>query len=95
LIVMLKIEEISRHSPRKSVYFIMVNKRRSGIGPKTRLSIDRDFDLGAIVNILRSTLRIYRAMLPLIRVDLCVDRISGLGLIRFRNNFAFRNLKVV
>ena len=61
-----------------------------------RLSIDRDFDLGANVNILRSTLvRIYRAMLPLIRLDLCVDGISGLGLIRFRNNFAFRNLKVV
>ena len=43
----------------------MVNKIRLGMGPKTRLSIDRDFYPGANVNVLSSTLvKLYRAMPP-------------------------------
>jgi hypothetical protein len=48
------------------------------MSPNTRLSIDRDFHSGACLNVLISTLvRLYRAMPPLVRVELCADRIAG------------------
>jgi len=53
------------------VFFTMVNERRLGIGPKTALSVDKDFDALENVNVLSSTLvRLYRAMPPLLRIEL-------------------------
>jgi len=50
----------------KSLFLTMVNKRHFGMGPTTALSIDRDFEPAANVNVLSSTLvRLYRARTPL------------------------------
>jgi hypothetical protein len=47
----------------------MVNNRRLGMGPETRLSTDRDFYPGADVDVLSSTLvKLYRAMPPYRRI---------------------------
>ena len=67
---MAKVEGVSRLRAEKSVFFIMVNKIRFGMGPKTRLSIDREFDPGANVNVMSSTLvKLYRAIAPPLRVS--------------------------
>ena len=62
---MAKVKGFSLHRSKKICIFIMVNKILLGMGPKTRLSIDRDFDPGANVNVLSSILvKLYRAMPP-------------------------------
>jgi hypothetical protein len=46
----------------KSVFIIIVNSRRLGMGPRTAFSIDGDFNPAENVNVLRSILvRLYRA----------------------------------
>jgi len=82
--------------PRKLVFFTMLNKSYWVMGPKTELSIDKDFDPLENVNVLSSTLvKLYRAMPPSLRVESRPNRIVGFGLIRFNNNCASSNLKVV
>ena len=62
---MAKVEGFIRHRAQKIGIFNLVNKMRLGMGPKTRLSIDREFDPGANVNVLSSTLvKLYRAIPP-------------------------------
>jgi len=64
----------------KSAFLIIVGSSRLGMGPRTALSIDRDFDPAEIVNVLISTLvRLYCARTPLLRSVLCADKIVGLG----------------
>jgi hypothetical protein len=68
---MAKLKGLVAIEQRKSVFFIMVNKIRFGMGPKTRLSIDREFDPEANVNVLCSNLvKLYRAIAPPLRVSL-------------------------
>jgi len=68
---MAKVEGFIRHRAQKIGIFNLVNKMRLGMGPKTRLSIDREFDVGANVNVLSSTLfKLYRAMPTSSRVEM-------------------------
>ena len=54
-----------------SAFLTMVKRRRFGTGPKTALSIDRDFDQEENVNILSSTLvMLYRARATVFSVAL-------------------------
>jgi len=49
----------------------MVNSRRFGMGPRTALPKDKDFDPAENANVLISTLvKLYRARLPLLSVEL-------------------------
>ena len=65
----------------KSVFLIMVNNRRFGTGPRKALSIDRDFDPAANVNVLSSTLVwLYRARFRLLMVELRANNMAGFGL---------------
>ena len=66
---MVKVEGVSRHRAEKICILYHGEQVRMGIGPKTRLSIDREFDPGANVNDLSSTpVKLYRAIAPSVRV---------------------------
>jgi len=55
----------------RSVFLNKVNKRRYGIGSRTALSIDKDFDPAENVNVLSSTVgRLQRARVPFLCVKL-------------------------
>ena len=55
----------------KSVFQTMVNRRRLGMGPRTALSLDTEFDPAENVNVLTSTVvGLYRATLHLLGVEL-------------------------
>jgi len=53
---MLKIYGLLSNEPLKSVFLTMVKNRSFGMGTRTALSVDRDFDPSANVNVLSSTL---------------------------------------
>ena len=56
------------NEPMKSGFVIIVNSRCLRMGPRTALSIYRDFDQAENVNVLRLTLvRLYRARTPLLK----------------------------
>jgi hypothetical protein len=93
-IVMPEVVGFESKEPRKPVFFIMVKRRRFGIGPNTALLSGRDFDPLENVNDLSSTLvRLYLARQPLLRAVLWVNRNVGFGLTRLTNSCASRNCK--
>jgi len=53
---MLKFVRIAVQRTENSVFLTMVNSRRFGMGHRTALSMDRDFDPAANVNVLSLTL---------------------------------------
>jgi len=70
-IVIFKFVGVAASDPINSVFLTMLKERRFGMGPRTALSIDKDFDLAENVNNLCSTVvRLYRARLLLFSVEL-------------------------
>jgi len=66
------------------------------MGPRPTLSMDNDFDPAGNVNVFSSILvRLYRARLPLLSVELLVNNMAGLGLTHLTCNWEFKNLKMV
>jgi len=93
---MLKFYTLLSIEPIKSVFWTIVKKRRFGMGPRTALSTDNDFYPAENMNVLSSTLvRLYRARLPLLSIELWASKMAGFGLMLPTSNWASKNLKTV
>ena len=80
----------------KSAFLTMVQCRSLGTGPKTALSIDRDFYPSENVKVLSSTLvMLSRAIAPVFNVAVSANIVTGSCFTRLTNNWASKNLKLV
>jgi hypothetical protein len=93
---MTAVERVRIQIAEKIRVFIMMNRRRFGIGPNTALSIDRDFDpLENVKDLVSTFVMLYLARQPLLRTVLWAKTIAGFGLTRLTNSSVSRNLNYV